>query len=58
MSNQLGGDLLSTARVLARVNRRFGVRLTLRQAFESPKLEDLAVQLELQVLDSIEGSND
>lgn len=51
----LGGDSLSTARVLARVNRRFGVHLTLRQAFESPKLEDLAVQVELQILDSIEG---
>ena len=54
----LGGDSLSAARVLARVNRRFGVRLTLRQAFESPKLEDLAVQLELLVLDSIEGHTD
>ena len=51
----LGGDSLSTARVLARVNRRFDVHLTLRQAFESPKLEDLAVQVELQILDSIEG---
>jgi acyl-CoA synthetase (AMP-forming)/AMP-acid ligase II/acyl carrier protein len=51
----LGGDSLSTARVLARVNRRFGVHLTLRQAFESPKLEHLAVQVELRILDSIEG---
>ncbi len=51
----LGGDSLSTARVLARVNRRFAIHLTLRQAFESPKLEDLAVQVELQILDSIEG---
>jgi len=51
----LGGDSLSTARVLARVNRRFGIHLTLRQAFESPKLEDLAVQVELRILDSIEG---
>jgi len=50
----LGGESLSTARVLARVNRRFGVHLTLRQAFESPKLEDLAVQVELRILDSIE----
>jgi len=50
----LGGDSLSTARVLARVYRRFGVHLTLRQAFESPKIEDLAVQVELQILDSIE----
>ena len=50
----LGGDSLSTARVLARVNRRFGVHLTLRQAFESPKLEDLAIQVELRILDSIE----
>jgi acyl-CoA synthetase (AMP-forming)/AMP-acid ligase II/acyl carrier protein len=51
----LGGDSLSAARVLARVNPRFGIRLTLREAFESPKLEDLAVQVELQILDSIEG---
>lgn len=51
----LGGDSLSAARVLARVNRRFSVHLTLRQAFESPKLEDLAVQVELRILDSIEG---
>jgi len=51
----LGGDSLSTARVLARANRRFGVHLTLRQAFESPKLEDLAIQVELRILDSIEG---
>ena len=51
----LGGDSLSTARVLARVNRRFGIHLTLRQAFESPKLKDLAIQVELQILDSIEG---
>jgi acyl-CoA synthetase (AMP-forming)/AMP-acid ligase II/acyl carrier protein len=51
----LGGDSLSTARVLARVNRQFGVHLTLRQAFESPKLEDLAAQVELQIMDSIEG---
>ena len=51
----LGGDSLSAARVLARVNPRFGIHLTLRQAFEAPKLEDLAVQVELQVLDSIEG---
>ncbi len=51
----LGGDSLSAARVLARVNRRFGIHLTLRQAFESPKLEDLAIHVELRVLDSIEG---
>jgi acyl-CoA synthetase (AMP-forming)/AMP-acid ligase II/acyl carrier protein len=51
----LGGDSLSTARILARVNCQFDVHLTLRQAFESPKLEDLAVQVELQILDSIEG---
>ena len=51
----LGGDSLSAARVLARVNRRFDVRLTLRQAFESPRLEDLAIQVELRILDSIEG---
>ena len=51
----LGGDSLSAARVIARVNPQFGVHLTLRQAFESPKLEDFAVQVELQVLDSIEG---
>ncbi len=51
----LGGDSLSAARILARINRRFGVHLTLRQAFESPKLEDLAVQVELQILDSVEG---
>jgi acyl-CoA synthetase (AMP-forming)/AMP-acid ligase II len=51
----LGGDSLSAARVLARVNQRFGVHLTLRQAFEAPRLEDLAVRVELQVLDSIEG---
>lgn len=51
----LGGDSLSAARVLARVNRRFSTDLTLRQAFESPKLEDLAVQVELQILDSVEG---
>jgi len=50
----LGGDSLSTARVLARVYRKFGVHLTLRQAFKSPKLEDLAVQVELRILDSIE----
>ena len=51
----LGGDSLSTAQVLARVNRRFSTDLTLRQAFESPKLEDLAVQVELRILDSVEG---
>lgn len=51
----LGGDSLSAARVLARVNRRFGIHLTLRQAFESPKLEDLAIHVELRVLDSIGG---
>lgn len=51
----LGGDSLSTARILARVNCQFDVHLTLRQAFESPKLKDLAVQVELQILDSIEG---
>jgi len=51
----LGGDSLSAARVLARVNRQFDVHMTLRQAFESPKLEDLAVQVELQILDLIEG---
>jgi acyl-CoA synthetase (AMP-forming)/AMP-acid ligase II/acyl carrier protein len=55
----LGGDSLSAARVLARVNRRFDVDLTLRQAFESPRLEELAIQVELRILDSIEGrSND
>lgn len=51
----LGGDSLAAARVLTRIGRRFGVRLTLRQAFESPRLEDLAIQVELRVLDSIEG---
>jgi acyl-CoA synthetase (AMP-forming)/AMP-acid ligase II/acyl carrier protein len=54
----LGGDSLSAARVLTRVDRRFGVRLTLRRAFESPRLEDLAIQVELRILDSIEGRTD
>ncbi|MFC2099380.1 AMP-binding protein [Candidatus Bipolaricaulota bacterium] len=46
---------LSAARVLTRVNRRFGVHLSLRQAFQAPKLGDLAVRVELEILDSIEG---
>ena len=54
----LGGDSLSAARVLTRVNRRYGVHVTLGQAFESPKLEDLAIQVELRILDSIEGHAD
>ncbi len=54
----LGGDSLSTARLLSRIERRFGVRLTLREAFESPRLEDLAALVESAILARIEEQGD
>lgn len=53
----LGGDSLSTMRVLARVNEQYGISLTLRQAFESPRLEDLALRIELSIIEQIEGQD-
>lgn len=41
----LGGDSLSAARLLGRINTAFGVRLTMRQFFASPTVTALASSL-------------
>jgi amino acid adenylation domain-containing protein len=41
----VGGDSLLAVRFLTRVERTFGVRVTLRELFEGPTIEKLAVRL-------------
>ncbi len=52
----IGGDSLSAARVLSRVNSRFNLQMSLRSAFEAPRLLDFAQRIEEEILTEIEGS--
>jgi acyl-CoA synthetase (AMP-forming)/AMP-acid ligase II len=53
----VGGDSLSATRFISRVNSQFGLRMSLRSAFETPRLVDFAQRIEEEILAEIEGQN-
>ena len=52
----LGGHSLLGAQMIARVSESLGVELSLRAVFDHPTVEDLSVEIERAILDSIQGA--
>ncbi len=45
----LGGDSLSASRVLVRIENKFDVQVTIRQFFETPTVDQIAIQIRNQI---------
>ena len=51
----LGGHSLMVTRLVSRIRVRFGVRVSIRDVFESPTVRQLAKVIEAKLVDEIEG---